>query len=116
MDVAHSMQISNSLTKTACGRIGCIILYTGQACLFCDVAKELLSEAISQFGVSDGVICKLDVDKGEDKGSGCNDVVTSLPTVRICNVLLEGIPDEGQVNDAVIRALMMECFCDAPVI
>ena len=116
MDVAHSMQISNSLRRTACGRSACIILYTGKACLFCDVAKEILGEAISQFGVSEGVICKIDVDRGEDKGTGCDDVVTSLPTIRICNVVLEGIPDEGLVNDAVIRALMMDCFCDTPAV
>lgn len=114
--MAHSMQHSNRLDMTPCGRRSCIILYSGQACLFCGAAKQLLGETMSHFGVSDDIICMIDVDKGEDKASGCNDVVTSLPTIRICNVVLEGLPDESEVNDAVIRALMMDCFCDTPIV
>jgi hypothetical protein len=102
--------------RTPCGRCGCIIIYTGKLCLFCEAAKEIIGEAITNYGVSDDVICQIDVDAGEGEGCGCEDVVTSLPTIRICEVVLEGLPDEGQVTDAVLRALMMDCFCDRPAI
>ncbi|MFW9886980.1 MAG: hypothetical protein ACFFER_02285 [Candidatus Thorarchaeota archaeon] len=100
--------------KTSCGRCGCIIVYTGKLCLFCDAAKEIIEEAITNYGVSDDVICQINVDAGEGEGCGCEDVVTSLPTIRICEVVLEGLPDEDQVTDAVLRALMMDCFCESP--
>ncbi|MFX1331579.1 MAG: hypothetical protein ACFE9W_08485 [Promethearchaeota archaeon] len=84
--------------------------------MFCDAAKEIIEEAINNYGVSDDVICQIDVDSGEEEGCGCEDVVTSLPTIRICEIVLEGLPDEGQVTDAVLRALMMDCFCDSPAL
>ncbi|MHA2119334.1 MAG: hypothetical protein ACW98J_10480 [Candidatus Thorarchaeota archaeon] len=110
-DVISTAQNSS---KPPCGRCGCIIVYTGKLCLFCEAAKEIIKEAINQYGVSGDVICQIDVDEGEEAGCGCEDTVTSLPTIRICEVVLEGLPDEGQVTDAVLRALMMDCFCDSP--
>ncbi|NHJ12662.1 MAG: hypothetical protein EAX95_03260 [Candidatus Thorarchaeota archaeon] len=110
--MTKAVQMSNGLGKTPCGRCGCIIVYTGDYCFFCDAAKEMLGEAIAQYGVSDSAICQIDVDsEGE---CGCNDSITRLPTIRICSVKLEGLPDEGQVTDAVLRALMMDCFCESP--
>lgn len=108
--------ISKNSGKPPCGRCGCIIVYTGKLCLFCDAAKEIIGETINQYGVSSDVICQIDVDNGEESGCGCEDTVTSLPTIRICEVVLEGLPDEGQVNDAVLRALMMDCFCETPTV
>ncbi len=112
-DVAPTAKNSS---KPPCGRCGCIIVYTGKLCLFCEAAKEIIGEAINQYGVSNDAICQIDVDEGEAAGCGCEDVVTSLPTIRICEVVLEGLPDEGQVTDAVLRALMMDCFCDSPAV
>ncbi|MHA2299423.1 MAG: hypothetical protein ACXACD_00555 [Candidatus Thorarchaeota archaeon] len=108
------MPIAKNSSKPPCGRCGCIIVYTGKLCLFCDAAKAIIGEAINQYGVSNDAICQIDVDAGEESGCGCEDTVTSLPTIRICEVVLEGLPDEGQVTDAVLRALMMDCFCDSP--
>ncbi|MFX0107203.1 MAG: hypothetical protein ACFE7R_02875 [Candidatus Hodarchaeota archaeon] len=111
---SNAINWSETKTKTPCGRCACIILYKGQYCLFCDAARELLGETVSQFGVTDNVICQVDIDTAPFDSCGCSDDVTQLPTIRICNVVLEGLPDEGQVNDAVIRALMMDCFCENP--
>ncbi|MHA2141498.1 MAG: hypothetical protein ACXADC_05140 [Candidatus Thorarchaeota archaeon] len=105
---------SRNSGKPPCGRCGCIIVYTGKLCLFCEAAKEIIGEAINQYGVSNDAICQIDVDEDEDAGCGCEDIVTSLPTIRICEVVLEGLPDEGQVTDAVLRALMMDCFRETP--
>ncbi|NHI83852.1 MAG: hypothetical protein EAX81_06095 [Candidatus Thorarchaeota archaeon] len=106
------VEMSNGLGKTPCGRCSCIIVYTGDYCLFCDAAKEMLGEAIAHYGVSDAAICQVDVDS--EDGCGCNDGITRLPTIRICNVKLEGLPDEKEITDAVLRALMMDCFCEDP--
>ncbi|MFX1367661.1 MAG: hypothetical protein ACFFAY_03580 [Promethearchaeota archaeon] len=110
--MTKAVHMTDHRGKTSCGRCGCIIVYTGEYCLFCDAAKEILSEAISQYGVSENAVCQIDVDSGGN--CGCSDGITQLPTIRICSMKLEGLPDEGQVTDAVLRALMMDCFCENP--
>ena len=86
-------------------------MYKGEHCLFCDPAEEILEGALASFGVSSSAIIAVDVESGDDCGCGTDDV-TMLPTIKICDAKLTGLPDEQMLNDAVIRAIMKDCFCE----
>jgi hypothetical protein len=98
-------------TTTPCGKCGCIIMYKGELCIFCDAAIEILQDALSNFGVPSSAIRSVDVESGDDCGCGTEDI-QMLPTIKICDVKLTGLPDEQLVSDAVIRAVMKDCFCE----
>ncbi|MFW9957606.1 MAG: hypothetical protein ACFFCT_06010 [Candidatus Odinarchaeota archaeon] len=98
-------------TTTPCGKCGCIIMYKGEICIFCDAVIEILQEALSSFGVPRSAIRSVDIDSEDNCGCSIDDI-QMLPTIKICDVKLTGIPDEQIVNDAVIRAIMKDCFCE----
>jgi hypothetical protein len=98
-------------TMTPCGRCGCIIMYRGELCIFCDAAIEILQDALTSFGVPSSAIRSVDIESEEACGCETDDI-QMLPTIKICDVKLTGLPDEQLVNDAVIRAVMKDCFCE----
>jgi hypothetical protein len=98
-------------TTTPCGKCGCIIMYKGELCIFCDAAIEILKSALSNFGVPNSAIRSVDVESDNDCGCSTDDI-SVLPTIKICDVKLTGLPDEQIVSDAVIRAIMKDCFCE----
>lgn len=111
MKAAQVNSLSNVQTATPCGKCSCVIMYKSQACVFCDPAAEILEEALSSFGVPSSAIIQVDVEANDDCGCGTEDIAM-LPTIKICDSMLTGLPDEGLLRDAVIRAIMKDCFCD----
>lgn len=108
---AEAEYVSETRTSTPCGRCSCIIMYKGDLCIFCDAASEILEGALSNYGVPASAIKEVDVESGND--CGCNtDDVSMLPTIKICDAKITGLPDEQMINDAVIRAIMKDCFCE----
>jgi hypothetical protein len=107
VDCLHSAYNSPIIS---CGRSSCIILYRGEDCFFCDVAAEMLSSIVSQYGVSNGVIREIDIDSSEDIES--EPAIVALPTIRICDAVLTGLPEEDVISDAFIRVLMKDCFSE----
>jgi hypothetical protein len=103
--------MNGAQTITPCGKCSCIIMYKGEQCLFCDPAVEILKETLSNYGVSHSAIAHVDVESEDDCGCGTEDV-SMLPTIKICDCKLTGLPDEQMLNDAVIRAIMKDCFCE----
>lgn len=97
-----------------CGKPSCITLYRGDNCYFCDIAAQMLANAISQYGVSAEVLREVDIESQEEP-EGDVQIVT-LPTIKICDIVLSGLPDEDIINDAVIRVLMKECFSEHSVL
>jgi hypothetical protein len=98
-------------TATPCGKCSCVIMYKTEQCIFCDPAAEILEDALSSYGVSASAITEVDVEADDDCGCGTDDI-SMLPTIKICDALITGLPDEGLLNDAVIRAIMKDCFCE----
>lgn len=109
---AEVKSVSDIPRTTACGQCGCIVMYKGELCIFCDAAAEILNGALSNFGVSNKAIRSVDVESGDDCGCSTDDI-SVLPTIKICDVKLTGLPDEQMVNDAVIRAIMKDCFIES---
>lgn len=106
---AETAKLSEVLPRTKCGECSCVILYKGDMCLFCDAAHRILADSLERFGIPSTAVREVDVDDAED--CGCNtDSITMLPTIKICDVMLTGLPEEQTVKDAVIRAAMKDCF------
>ncbi len=100
----------NTDCKVACGRESCIIFYKGEHCMFCKPTNEVLKEALLQFGLTETSILEIDV--GEDESLARDAGVVGLPTIKICNETLLGLPDEGSIRDAIVNAMMQECFSE----
>ncbi|MGY5873494.1 MAG: hypothetical protein RTV72_14700 [Candidatus Thorarchaeota archaeon] len=103
--------MSGIQNATPCGKCSCIIMYKAEQCVFCDPAAEILEAALSSFGVPSSAIIEVDVESDDDCGCGTDDI-SMLPTIKICDSLITGLPDEQMLNDAVIRAIMKDCFCE----
>ena len=77
----ESAHLPLELSKTECGRCSCIILYSSEKCILCDVALEILYTVISDFGLPPSVVRKVDVATGDD---GCDlPPPVGLPAIRI---------------------------------
>lgn len=100
----------NTECKVACGKESCIIFYKGDHCMFCEPTNEVLKESLLQFGLSESSVFKIDV--GEYENVARDAGVVGLPTIKICDEVLIGLPDEGSIRDALVNAMMRDCFCE----
>jgi hypothetical protein len=106
---AEAVKLAEISHKTRCGECSCVILYKGDMCLFCDAAAEILVDSLESFGIPGSAALEVDVDDAD--ACGCNtENITMLPTIKICDVMLTGLPEEQTVKDAVIRAVLKDCF------
>ncbi len=96
--------------KTECGRCSCIIVYSSEKCVLCDAAMEIMQTVVSDFGLPNSVIKKIDIMTEDD---GCNlPAPVGLPAIRICQELLTGLPDIDNARGAVMHAVLNGCFSD----
>lgn len=79
--------------------------------MFCDAAEEILIEALTNFGVSKTAIREVDVEAADNCGCRTDDV-TMLPTIKVCDQHITGLPEEQSMQDAVMQAIMKDCFRD----
>jgi hypothetical protein len=107
----EAIPVSDVEKKTPCGKCSCIILYTSEFCVFCGAAEEILIEALTNFGVSKTVIRQVDVETEDECGCRTDDV-TVLPTIKVCDKHITGLPEEQSMRDAVMQAIMKDCFCE----
>ncbi|MBY8998962.1 MAG: hypothetical protein KGD60_14640, partial [Candidatus Thorarchaeota archaeon] len=98
----EALSMSGTETKTECGKCSCIIMYTSEFCVFCDAAAEILTEALTNFGISKTVIREVDVEAEDECGCRTDDV-TMLPTIKVCDQHLTGLPEEQTMKDAVMQ-------------
>ena len=111
MKAAQANSLTDVHSVTPCGKCSCVILYKSEQCVFCDPAAEILADTLSSFGVPRSAIIEVDVESGDN--CGCEtDGISMLPTIKVCDAMITGLPDEGMLNDAVIRAVMKDCFCE----
>jgi glutaredoxin len=108
---SEATPVSDMEAKTECGKCSCIIMYTSEFCVFCDAAEEILIEALTGFGVSKTAIREVDIETEEECGCRTDDV-TMLPTIKVCDQHITGLPEEQSMKDAVMQAIMKDCFCE----
>lgn len=85
-------------------------LYTGDRCIFCAPALEMLREAIEELGLKSDILHQVKIEGGCE--CGCDSGILGVPAIRICNHVVHGIPDVSTIRDMLLSALMMECFHD----
>ena len=95
-------------SASQCGRTSCVTFLSGEHCVFCEPAKGMLRDLLSQFDVPFTCVSEIDV---ENDDIAQDENILALPTIKICDETIVGLPDEGAVRDAIVRALMNECFC-----
>ncbi|MHA1905878.1 MAG: thioredoxin domain-containing protein [Candidatus Thorarchaeota archaeon] len=101
---------SSPKTGVSCGKQGCVVFYKGEHCMFCKPANEILKEALAQFGLSEQSVFEIDI--GEDESVAREAGIVGIPTIKICNEVIMGLPDEGSIRDAIVSAVMRDCFCE----
>ncbi|MGY5875991.1 MAG: hypothetical protein RTU30_09610 [Candidatus Thorarchaeota archaeon] len=92
-----------------CSEQCCVTFYSGESCYFCEPAKGMLRDLLSQFDVSFSCVNQIDIDKVDNITE--MEHIFALPTIKICGQTLVGLPNEGTLRDAVVVALMNDCFC-----
>jgi hypothetical protein len=95
--------------KAPCGRAGCITLYIGDGCFFCDTAWQILKEVVTDFNLSCEAISLVEADSvNHEKLDHAGPL--GLPTIQICDEVIVGIPDVDHVRGAVMHAVLRRCF------
>ncbi len=93
--------------RTACNRLGCVILYAGDSCALCDVALEVLHEIVAEFGLPFDIITEVDIETADDCDlSG----IVAIPTMSICGEIIPGLPDIYDVRRALMNAILRGCL------
>jgi len=93
--------------RTVCNRLGCVILYTSDNCALCDAALEVLHEIVTEFGLPLDIITEVDIETADDCDlSG----IVALPTMRICEEVIPGLPDIDDVRGALMNAILKGCL------
>ena len=107
---ADGSSTSSSRTGVPCGKQGCVVFYKGEHCMFCKPASAVLKEALEQFGLSENTVFEINI--GEDEYLAREAGIVGLPTIEICDEMIMGLPDEGSIRDALVSAVMHDCFCE----
>jgi hypothetical protein len=100
-----------SKSSTVCGRCGCILFYTGENCMFCPAADEILQDVSEPLEVEESAICRIDIENVN--GETLDSPVTTIPLMRICDTTITGLPDESSVRDALIAMLVKSCYYES---
>jgi hypothetical protein len=103
--------MSQKKSATVCGRCGCILFYSGEDCMFCPAADDILQNVREPLEVEDDVICRIDIENLN--GEALESPVTTIPLIRICDTTITGIPDESSVRDALIAMLVKSCYYES---
>ncbi|MFW9956279.1 MAG: hypothetical protein ACFFD3_17185, partial [Candidatus Thorarchaeota archaeon] len=86
-----------------------VAIYVGDNCAFCDTALETLREALADFLIDSSVISKVNVSSRvtypfEVPGG------LALPTIRVCDNLISGLPDIDKARSYLMLAILRGCF------
>lgn len=96
--------------KTNCGRAGCILFYTSEDCLLCTTALTQLHQTLEELRIPCESVYLLDVDEKADREMAIGAGLQFTPTTNVCGRLIVGLPDEGSLRDALLRAMLEDCF------
>ncbi len=98
-------------SATVCGRCGCILFYSGEDCVFCPAADNILQSVSEPLEIEDSAICRIDIENMN--GDALDAPITTIPLMRICDTTMTGIPDESSVRDALIAMLVKSCYYES---
>ena len=109
MNPAKNQSTSN-ITRSMCGRTGCIAIYRTDNCHLCDAAGDFLKEIIREEGLSEKLIKVIEHDYQLDEPNF--DEILSRPAIRVCDTVVTGFPDNDKMRNTLRRAASMNCFSE----
>jgi len=93
---------------TPCGRIGCIAVYSSRECHMCEYIEEIVRQAVRAEGIPEDIVKRIPEEIPiEDTPF---DSVYAFPSVRVCDGILNGIPTETEIRNALRNANHLQCF------
>jgi hypothetical protein len=103
-------QSINRISRSMCGRTGCIAIYTTDNCYICDAAGDFLKELLKEEGLSEKIIKVIEQDY---KLSEPNfDEILTRPAIRVCDTVVTGLPDNDKMRNTLRDAASMTCFSE----
>ena len=82
-------------------------MFTSSDCFFCPAAREILTDVLNEFEVSEHIPCEIDPHQQDVSVSS---PIAMLPTIRICDRDIVGIPNEQDIRDSLLQAMSKYCF------
>ncbi|TFG14847.1 hypothetical protein EU537_02595 [Candidatus Thorarchaeota archaeon] len=77
----------------------------------CEYIEEIVRHAVIAEGIRGEIVNR--VPEKDPHGGLPFDSVYAYPSVRVCDSILNGIPTEKEVRDALRRANHLKCFLKA---
>ncbi len=103
-------QSAYHISRTACGRIGCVALYKTDDCHLCDAVKSYLNELVKSEGLPESIINTIDSESID--GEPNFEEVHSVPAIRVCQTVMTGLPDDERMRSSLRSALNKKCFLE----
>lgn len=95
-------------TDLPCGGKTCIKFYKSNHCFWCDPVHDLLLRLMDELGVAESVMESINVD---DPGAELpNGELPLLPSVRLCDVELNGFIQEQNLRKELMVMLTKPCY------
>jgi PAS domain S-box-containing protein len=95
-------------TDLPCGGKKCISFYKSAHCFWCDPVYDLLMRVMEELSIARSVVESIDVD--DPNAELPDDELRLLPTIRLCDVQLNGFVQELSLRKELLRMLGKPCY------
>ncbi|MHA1906992.1 MAG: hypothetical protein ACW98Y_06845 [Candidatus Thorarchaeota archaeon] len=99
------------MTRSKCGRTGCIAIYTTDNCNICEAAGNFLKDLMKEEGLSEKIIRIIEHDYQLNEPNF--DDILSRPAIRVCDTVVTGLPEDEKMRNSLRHAVRMKCFSDS---
>jgi PAS domain S-box-containing protein len=95
-------------TDLPCGGKKCISFYKSAHCFWCDPVYDLLMKLMDELSIARSIVESVDVD--DPNAELPDDELPLLPTIRLCDVQLNGFIQELNLRKELLRMLGKPCY------
>jgi PAS domain S-box-containing protein len=95
-------------TDLPCGGKKCISFYKSAHCFWCDPVYDLLMRVMEELSIAKSVVELIDVD--DPNAELPEDELPLLPTIRLCDVQMNGFIQELNLRKELLRMLGKPCY------
>jgi PAS domain S-box-containing protein len=95
-------------TDLPCGGKKCISFYKSAHCFWCDPVYDLLMRLMEELSIARSIVESIDVD--DPNAELPDDELPLLPTIRLCDVQLNGFIQEQNLRKELLRMLGKPCY------
>jgi PAS domain S-box-containing protein len=95
-------------TDLPCGGKKCITFYKSAHCFWCDPVYDLLMRLMEELSIARSIVESVDVD--DPNAELPDNELPLLPTIRLCDIDLNGFVQEQNLRKELIRMLGKPCY------